>query len=449
MTPPRPASLPPQHRVLFVDDDPAIGRAFTRLMRRLGYEVDYVVNADDALVLAEEREYPVVVTDLMMPETNGFALIDLLSQRSQITSFIVLTGATDLNAFESARADERIAGVLSKPMDAEQLAQALKQGFDLSDKRKAALGRPERTQRILLVEDNPADAVLLETFLSAMGGVTLTQTSRLADAVRILHDQHYDTVITELSLPDARGLDAVLRLRDCSPESTLLVCSSSNDEVLALQALELGAHDVVIKGTFDEASLARAVRFARVRRLAERRLSRLAFHDPLTGLSNRAMFEERLNLALAAAKRQQSRVGLMFIDLDGFKAINDRLGHDAGDEVLREVAARLRRTARESDVVARFGGDEFAILAPQSDDSGLLSLAERVVSNLCQPIALHGEEVSVTASIGLSVYPDSGESPMVLLKLADRAMYSAKKAGKNCVRAAPPRRRWSVPPPAA
>jgi two-component system cell cycle response regulator len=447
MNPARHPSLPPLHRVLFVDDDPTIGRAFARIVRRLGYEVDCVVNAEDALVLADEREYPVVVTDLMMPETNGFALVDLLSQRSQLTTFILVTGATDLNAFESARANERIASVLGKPIDPDQLGLALKQGFELSDKRKAQLGRPERSQRVLLVEDNRIDALLLEKFLLAMGGVSVDQTSRLADAVRILHDQQYDTIVTDLSLPDARGLDAVLRLRDCSPDSTLLVCSATSDEVLALQALELGAHDVVTKGAFDQAMLARAVRFARVRRMAERRLARLAFHDPLTGLANRAMFEERLTLALAHAKRQQTRLGLMFIDLDGFKAINDRLGHEAGDEVLREVAARIRRTARESDVVARFGGDEFAVLAPHGDEGGLHAFAERVVANLSKPITVQGEDVTVTASIGLSAYPDCGESPMVLLKLADRAMYLAKDSGKNRVQSSPPRRRMSIPAP--
>jgi diguanylate cyclase (GGDEF)-like protein/PAS domain S-box-containing protein len=169
------------------------------------------------------------------------------------------------------------------------------------------------------------------------------------------------------------------------------------------------------------------------RKAAEKRMQQLAYHDHLTSLPNRLMFTEQLRRALGRAVRRKRHVGIFFIDLDGFKRINDELGHEAGDRVLKEMGRRLVGCIRQEDTAARFGGDEFAILLDEVQDRQCLaSLAGRILKAVGQPISFGSEQRSVGASIGISAYPEDGEDLAQLMKQADLAMYDAKARGKNC-----------------
>ena len=168
------------------------------------------------------------------------------------------------------------------------------------------------------------------------------------------------------------------------------------------------------------------------RERTEQQLDQLAYYDALTKLPNRTLFNDRLNHAVSAAKRTAKNLALLFLDLDNFKAVNDELGHDAGDLLLRVVADRLRSCVRASDTVARLGGDEFTILLPEirsPDDAG--ETAQKIITALGPPIKLGETERQVTTSIGISIYPSDGHSVMLLMKHADIAMYSAKQQGRN------------------
>ncbi|MEW6613083.1 MAG: diguanylate cyclase domain-containing protein [Pseudomonadota bacterium] len=168
------------------------------------------------------------------------------------------------------------------------------------------------------------------------------------------------------------------------------------------------------------------------RKEAERRLAHLAHCDPLTGLPNRALLQDRLEHALAHAKRHGRQAAVLFLDLDGFKQVNDVLGHAAGDELLRQIAERLREAAREDDTVARLGGDEFVILLEEvMHEAEAAEIAQRLLAALAEPITLMGREVQVTSSIGITLYPRDGENAPALLKHADSAMYRAKRQGRN------------------
>lgn len=415
-------------RLLFVDDDAMVSRLFERLAGRLGYAVDTASGSSDALRMSTFREYDVIATDLMMSGMNGVELVERLAETSANTVFLLVTGAADLTPFYSQVADRRIAGVLAKPFEPERLEQALQSAFAMSARRRGKQARSELESRTLLVEDSPTDALILSDALEALDGARVAHVSRLSDAVRMLHDQRFDTIVTDLSLPDARGLDAVTRLRTCAADATLIVCSAVTDDALELQVIELGAHDFLTKSGLSHASVARAVRFARVRRSTERRLARLAFYDALTGLANRMLFHERLGDCL----RQRSRMptcGVMFLDLNGFKRINDEFGHDAGDHVLCEFGSRVRGSVRDSDLVARLGGDEFAILAPSVDKEQLEALARRIVLAACRPVTFGEIEIPVATSIGLAMFPECGDSAQQLLSAADMAMYEAKRGG--------------------
>ena len=168
------------------------------------------------------------------------------------------------------------------------------------------------------------------------------------------------------------------------------------------------------------------------RKQAETNLQFFASHDPLTGLVNRGMFNQRLQQALAQAQRFQRTLAILFIDLDGFKVVNDTLGHNAGDALLAEIATRLRGTLREGDVIARMGGDEFVVLIEEFDDPAQIGeVAKKVLETVARPFLLQGQEFQVTASVGIGSYPDDGKDAQALVRNADIAMYRAKEDGKN------------------
>jgi len=169
------------------------------------------------------------------------------------------------------------------------------------------------------------------------------------------------------------------------------------------------------------------------RKLAEEKIRHMATHDVLTDLPSLRLGKDRLSMALGTARRHKNLAAVMFIDLDDFKAVNDAHGHAAGDNVLKEVANRLRSSVRETDTVARVGGDEFLLIATElhsSDDAA--RIAEKVVHLVSQPVILnHDQQATVGASVGIALYPDHGEDIDQLIKQADQAMYQVKNTGKN------------------
>ncbi len=168
------------------------------------------------------------------------------------------------------------------------------------------------------------------------------------------------------------------------------------------------------------------------RRLTEEKIQYLATHDFLTELPNRMMFGHLLHQAVQTAKRYQKQFAVLFIDLDGFKEINDRMGHEAGDRLLKEIAARLKNNLRAADVAARMGGDEFVLLMEEvTDSASVATVARKINDGIAQPFIIHGLEQRITASIGISLYPNDGQDGQTLLTRADQAMYAAKAKGKN------------------
>ena len=172
-------------------------------------------------------------------------------------------------------------------------------------------------------------------------------------------------------------------------------------------------------------------------RLVEEQIVYLASHDEVTGLPNRSLFMDRLAVALRQAMRERTRVAVLFIDLDGFQPVNDRLGHEAGDMVLHQVAVRLVARVRASDTVARFGGDEFCVILNQvSNSADVGRIAQGIVDELCRPFTVKRETAVIGASVGVSIFPDDGEDPEHLLRAADQAMYKVKHSGKRGYRMA-------------
>ncbi|HET7490197.1 MAG TPA: EAL domain-containing protein [Acidimicrobiales bacterium] len=289
---------------------------------------------------------------------------------------------------------------------------------------------------VLLVEDSPVDARLVAELLRRAwvgGDLLLTHVERIADVYEVLDNRVHNCVILDLSLPDADRLDGLARIQAHDPELAVVVITGRDDTDLALQALQAGAQDYLLKNQLDGSLLARAVRYAVERKRGQLLLAHQALHDPLTGLPNRTLILDRLGVALARTARQPSAVGLLFLDVDRFKLINDSLGHEAGDQLLVAMSARLTSTLRGGDTAGRLGGDEFLVLCEGIDGvEHARALAERIRGILAEPIRLAGREIFAATSVGVALSWGL-EEPQALLRNADMALYAAKELGRNRV----------------
>jgi two-component system, cell cycle response regulator len=296
---------------------------------------------------------------------------------------------------------------------------------------------------ILIVDDKEANIKLLEQMLRGAGYRCLTSTMD-PHAVCALHRDHrYDLILLDLHMPGMDGFQVMEGLKETETDGYLPILAITAQPGHRLRALASGAKDFIRKPFDLLEAKTRIHNMLEVRLLykqledSNRALESLALHDALTGLPNRRLLMDRLSLAIAHARRNKCNMAVMFLDLDGFKQINDTLGHDAGDALLRMVAARLVAGVRQEDTVARVGGDEFVIaLWESSHADGVAKVAKKMIQAVSQPYSIQDRGVSVTASVGVGIYPTHGEDAETLMKSADLALYAAKGAGKNDYRIA-------------
>jgi len=229
-------------------------------------------------------------------------------------------------------------------------------------------------------------------------------------------------------------LEFIRALNAASELSAVIVATEADSVSFSLACVRAGAQDVLPHRSWTGAPLMRTLYSAVERKRAQAKLRRLAHYDKLTGLLNRALFEKQLHAAVDRATSSGETLALLFIDLDGFKAVNDTLGHHEGDRILTETAACLRQMVRVSDLVARWGGDEFVILMPSAHND--LSIAEKLIGAIDR--AVGGGPAPVAASVGLARYPDAAADAESLIAMADAAMYEAKKLGGGNVVVADP-----------
>jgi diguanylate cyclase (GGDEF)-like protein len=295
--------------------------------------------------------------------------------------------------------------------------------------------------RLLLVEDMPGDSRLLRKMFNEEGSPSteMTHVNCMSAAEAHLAAHAADIILLDLGLPDAQGLEAIRRAHAAAPGVPVVVLTGLDDESLAVQALQQGAQDYLIKGQIETRGLLRSLRYAIERKTMEsaalamaRQMAHSAEHDFLTGWPNRMLLNDRVGQAIALAARHVKKVAVLFLDLDGFKHINDSLGHQVGDKLLQSIAKRLVDCIRGSDSVSRQGGDEFVVLLLElehAEDAAVT--ARRMLQAVAQPHSIGQHDLHVTASIGVSVYPDDGLDADTLIKNADTAMYQAKENGRR------------------
>ncbi|MCG3203245.1 MAG: Chemotaxis response regulator protein-glutamate methylesterase [Gammaproteobacteria bacterium] len=288
--------------------------------------------------------------------------------------------------------------------------------------------------RVLFVEDDAdtADVVMLRLATYTHARIEVTHCSDLRSALAALGSGDFDAVLADLNLPDSHGIRTVKRLLEVRRYIPVVVLSVLSDDEFVLKAVECGAQEYLVKGQVDGAAIVRTIRQAIQRKQAEIKLRRMAHYDGLTGLANRDQFRKRLEHALANAARNHGSVGLMMIDLDRFKTVNDGFGHMAGDQLLVTVAQRLRACLRKSDKLARLGGDEFTVILERLHSlEEAEGVAQRIIEEVSEPFVVERHEIYITPSIGITIYPGDGDSAESLMKNADAAMYEVKGAGRN------------------
>jgi len=289
---------------------------------------------------------------------------------------------------------------------------------------------PNSEMKILFVEDNPGDACLFRETLAEIAELRfeIIHRATLAEALEFLAKSKADVALLDLGLSDARGLEVVRQIHVVAPQMPLVVLTALNDEGLAVQSLQEGAQDYLVKAEADSGSLWRALRYAMERQRVQLEALSLSLIDDLTGLSNRKGFLNLANHHARLAYRTGKPFLIAFIDLDGLKQINDNFGHQEGNRALVEAANVLKDSFRQSDILARLGGDEFAVLIAEAVKGRIATVIDRVQEKLRSRNANPARRYLLSLSIGI-VASDAAQTPDLeqLLHQADALMYRHKQ----------------------
>ena len=433
-------------RLLLVEDDTMIGEVVLDLLRAEHYAVDWVKDgemADTALV--QNQNYDLVLLDLRLPDIGGHEIMDFINAKGIDADVIVMSGEVGIDAAIGAL-KRGAYDYLRKPYAREELLKTV--GNALEQRRLATanarianqLENSEKMYRYLV--DSSPDIIYTLNHEGKFTFVNDRAYQLLGYRREELIGQHYSVLVHEEDLERARYVFNERRVDERASrnvELRLKCHTGSNQErtfnntlmTISLNAIGMHVPDQEVKkleffGTYGVA------RDITDRKRAEEVISYQAYHDILTDLPNRILFKDRLGLAVIQAKRKQTELAVMFIDLDRFKLVNDTLGHVKGDELLQQVAVRLKECLRKGDTLARQGGDEFTIVLPElRDRDDARMVADKFLECLHKPFDLDGHEVHISASIGIAIYPGDGESIDELLRHADIAMYQVKALGKN------------------
>jgi two-component system cell cycle response regulator len=287
--------------------------------------------------------------------------------------------------------------------------------------------------RILLIEDNPDDIVIVERSLrSDIQSYSITASDCVAQSLPLLDERMADLILLDLGLPDSTGLESFHRLRAQAPDVPIIILTGEANLVTAREAVRNGAQDYLIKGQLEGNLLLHAVHYAAERHALHQELEELSLRDPLTGLYNRRGFWLLAEQSLRLAKRNGRESVLLLADVDRLKTINDAHGHLVGDQALCAVARAFVAAMRESDIIARLAGDEFVALAVEAHPPGILSLISRFRGCLHDERRAAEGTADLTVSIGSAPFdPTSSPTLEELMDAADKAMYEGKRSGSH------------------
>ncbi len=405
--------------ILIVDDSKFIRSTFRTFLKNEGYEVVEAEDGMKALNLFEKLKPDIVLMDFVMPRMNGVTTCEKLKElpNGKRTPVIMITSLEDENsvnqAFQAGATD-----YISKPINWAVLRQRLKR-----------LIHARQTEISL----DQSEAFARSIIEHAGEGIITIDMNGIIKYINPAAEQIFGYLSNEVLGKDITTLIPKVHKKDCHNLSSQF--SDIHNEIIGhrkdTSSLPI---DFTLSKFYveDECYFSIILRDITEQKRYEEKIRYQAFYDSLTGLPNRLLLKERINVEIARAKRTKEKLGVMYLDLDRFKLINDTLGHDVGDKLLKEIANRMKSCVREQDTVARLGGDEFVILLPSIGREEFVGkIAKKILDSIRQPVIIDTNELYLTISIGVTIFPDDGQNDETLLTNADVAMYRAKEKGKN------------------
>jgi diguanylate cyclase (GGDEF)-like protein len=403
--------------ILVVEDDHASAIVTSRILIKHGAHVEIAVNGREALEKFEQRHVPLVVTDINMPGMSGIELARMIKELDPKVQFIATSANRDTYCLVSA-IKLGFSDYLLKPFEFESLLLAVKRCNDVRIAQKQLADEQGKFHDVV---ECLGEGIVIKDLNSLIIYQNKALTEMFGDFTGSHCYKMFGYLVpcpecpTTVTLQDGQHHSACkIRVRNGEPfhiESTSSLLKDSLGVVTGTISI---IHDVS----------------ERVKQ--EKTIHNMAFHDQLTGLSNRRLFEDRLGQAIAKFHRYGTKFGLLYLDLDNFKVINDTFGHETGDEVLIESSERIRSCCkRDEDTVSRQGGDEFCIIANCQEQKYLEEIAKHLLLAFSIPFRIGRVDITVTTSIGISLFPDGGTTPKSIEASADRAMYCAKRSGRN------------------
>ncbi len=415
-------------RILYIEDEETLAQLVKRRLNKKGFQVEFALDGESGLAMLLAEDFDVVIVDYQLPKMNGLDVLQHMAEQNIATSAIMVSGMDDIR-------------IVVKAMNLGCMDYIVKDGNSYLEllpihiesvisKRELEIDKKLSEKKLHLAQqvfDTTTEGIMVtdadEKIISVNPAFTKITGYEKEDVIdkspRVLQSGEHDDLFYKQMwyelIKDGQWAGEIWNRKksgELYPEwLSISVIYDSNGDIEQYVSI------------FSDITQHKA---------AEKQIEYQANYDALTGLPNRNLFNDRLATALKVAQRESSCLALLFLDLDRFKWVNDTLGHRAGDILLKETAKRLESVLRESDSVSRLGGDEFMVILTDLDkelDSELI--AEKILIQLALPYQLEDQEVYVTGSIGITVYPSDGESSEHLYRNADNAMYAAKEAGRN------------------
>lgn len=421
--------------VLIVDDRRENHRAFEKILENLDANFFNAMNGEEAIALTLRHRFAVILLDVMMPVMDGFETAALLriNQETLYTPIIFITAADRNDAFEFRGYEVGAVDYLFKPIKPITLESKVKVFLELDHQRNLISRTLEDMKRL-----KERHHLLLQSIGEGVIGIDAGGILSFSNPAsrRILgysepriHGKHIDEIIS--SGHNSAAWQSTPIYQQCFKGNVY------RDDMATVRKadgslcpVEYTATPVVENGHVTGAVI--VFQDISERKKTEDRLVRLARFDSLTGLTNRHAFTQLLSQVIARASRAEGKVALLFLDLNRFKQVNDNLGHEVGDLLLREVALRLKQSVREGDVLSRLGGDEFTVIIESVNTArNAVSVAQNIIASFEEPFHILEHEIHIGASIGIALFPDSALDTKALLKCADIAMYKAKEENRS------------------
>ena len=434
-----------QARLLLVDDKPELLRSLYELVTIHGYIADRALGGAEALERLSRQAYDVILLDLIMPGISGHDVLEFARERQLDSKIIVVSGDASFSGVKHALHCGAF-DFVKKPYEAAELVATVETALrqcDLESRNvemEAQLKDSEELHRFI-VNSSPDLVYMLDR-----NGCFTFLNDRIESLLGYRKDEllgkHYSEIVDDDHLELARNIFNERRTGERAAKNVELRLKSKlarqgarffHAQSLWMELTAMGVYSdpkertrANFSGTYGTA------RDITARKEAESVINFQAYHDLLTHLPNRVLLKDRLAMAITHARRNKRKLGVMFLDLDRFKIVNDTLGHSMGDRLLKAVAKRLQGCLRRGDTLARFGGDEFTLLLPEvRTQEDIVVIATKILDRLNAPFLIDGHELFVGASIGIAMYPEAGESEESLIQNADIAMYHIKGRGKN------------------